>query len=162
MQRYCYLCKELKADGLFSPSNKETRRGELKGKCKSCISASNKKYRENNKEELRAYEKKRRLDPERVDQDRRRSYKRRYGITEEHYLKMREEQGYRCAICGMHEEEHRDKWNGHLHIDHCHATGEVRALLCGGCNRGLGCFNDNVDKIIMAKEYLEKYKNLTK
>lgn len=40
----------------------------------------------------------------------------------------------RCAICG---EERPMDGRGGLHVDHDHATGEVRGLLCGNCNASL-------------------------
>lgn len=47
---------------------------------------------------------------------------------------MYEAQAGRCAICG---EERALEGRGGLHVDHDHATGEVRGLLCSGCNASL-------------------------
>jgi hypothetical protein len=55
--------------------------------------------------------------------------KTRYGITLEDYERMLNEQRERCAIC----EEEKE-----LVVDHDHATGEVRGLLCRSCNFQLG------------------------
>ena len=52
-----------------------------------------------------------------------------YGITKEQYEKMLEQQGGECAICKIIEK---------FVIDHDHETGEVRGLLCKGCNNTLG------------------------
>jgi hypothetical protein len=62
--------------------------------------------------------------------------RRNYGITQDEYLRMEASQGGRCAICGT---EDKGKWQ-YLHVDHCHATGKVRGLLCVKCNTALGWF----------------------
>ena len=70
-----------------------------------------------------------------------------YGITACEYTKMRILQNDACAICGS---------VGDLHIDHDHATGKIRGLLCGKCNRGLGQFEDSVEHMRSAVEYLTR------
>lgn len=40
-------------------------------------------------------------------------------------------------------------------IDHCHKTGEVRGVLCSGCNLGLGHFTDSITKLQNAIKYLK-------
>lgn len=58
-------------------------------------------------------------------------FKARYGITREDYDLMLEGQGGTCAICGSPPKANR------LHVDHDHATGRVRGLLCTKCNTSL-------------------------
>jgi hypothetical protein len=55
-------------------------------------------------------------------------------ITAIQYLNLLESQGRTCGICGLF------WWVGRkmLAVDHSHATGEVRGLLCGRCNYRLG------------------------
>jgi len=76
-----------------------------------------------------------------------------YGITEEQYQAMLEAQGNACAICGSTE------WPGARPgspcVDHDHATGKVRGLLCGHCNSGLGHFRDDQERLRAAIRYLE-------
>lgn len=74
---------------------------------------------------------------------------RRYGIEPSDFVRMLAEQGGVCAICGGRNSRGQD-----LHIDHCHATGRVRGLLCGLCNRGLGMFRDSVPTLAKAIGYL--------
>ena len=62
------------------------------------------------------------------------------------------EQGGGCAICG------REAWEercGKLHVDHCHASGKVRGLLCEKCNHGIGEFRDDPVLLVQAVAYLE-------
>jgi hypothetical protein len=67
--------------------------------------------------------------------------RRQYGITLAEYEEMLKAQDYKCAICGNEDEVEGRR----LAIDHCHTKGNVRGLLCGKCNRGLGLFYDNLD-----------------
>jgi hypothetical protein len=74
-----------------------------------------------------------------------------YGITRQQYEQMLEAQGGVCAICEQPETA-IDKRNGrvrNLAVDHDHETGAIRGLLCGNCNKALGCFKD--DPEIMRK-----------
>ena len=63
------------------------------------------------------------------------------------------EQGNKCAICKSPPKKQR------LSIDHCHATGKVRGLLCSPCNLALGLFRDNKDFLLESIEYLERSKD---
>jgi hypothetical protein len=70
---------------------------------------------------------------------------RRYGITAEEADYLLEQQGGLCAIC---------KAAPANHVDHDHATGVVRALLCFNCNGGLGQFKDNPGLLHAAAYYV--------
>lgn len=74
-----------------------------------------------------------------------------YGITLEHFNKMKVKQGGCCAICNK-------KPKTTLCVDHDHETGKVRGLLCGVCNRSLGLFQDDLDILRQAVKYLRKHK----
>ena len=76
--------------------------------------------------------------------------KRRYGISPEEYNEMFEMQKGCCYICKRHQTEFKNK----LHVDHNHHNGELRRLLCGNCNTGLGMFMDSPELLIKAAEYL--------
>ena len=72
-----------------------------------------------------------------------------YGLSVQQYLEMYDKQEGKCAICNRKPHTKRG-----LHIDHCHKTGEVRGLLCHGCNIGIGNFKHSTDLIKNAIEYL--------
>jgi hypothetical protein len=74
-----------------------------------------------------------------------------YGLTATEYDALYAAAQSRCQICGVHE----DDIYGTLCIDHCHATGRVRGLLCRNCNSALGKFNDDPKMLRAAAEYLE-------
>lgn len=73
-----------------------------------------------------------------------------YGLTKEGLSVMLSEQGDACKICG-HKFGQADR---DMHVDHDHATGKVRGLLCYHCNRGLGSFKDSVESLSNAIAYL--------
>lgn len=69
-------------------------------------------------------------------------------MTPEQYDAMLSEQAGRCAIC-------QDR-PPRLYIDHDHATGEVRGLLCNRCNVALGFLRDSPEAAIAAAMYLSR------
>jgi len=93
------------------------------------------------------------------DYERNHSLKKKYGISLEIFNQMLEVQKGLCAICNKPELD-IVKATGKtkpLSVDHCHAKGHVRALLCRACNHGLGNFKDNPDLLLAAAAYLTKY-----
>lgn len=75
--------------------------------------------------------------------------KRCYGISPEQHEALLTRQGGACAICRKRSDEP-------LIVDHCHLTGEVRGLLCRGCNLGLGFFKDDARLMAAAIAYLAR------
>ena len=133
--RTCIGCKET------YPLTKEffwsNGRNYLKTKCKKCGAIDKRKWIIKNKERasrifLRS------------------NLKQSFGLTEDDYYNMVKEQSNKCAICG------RTPFgkNKRLCVDHNHSTGKVRGLLCQKCNRGLGCFGDDLDTLKVATQYL--------
>ena len=77
-----------------------------------------------------------------------------YGLGKEQFLQMLEEQNNRCKIClKLFSEKGYDV----PRIDHCHATGKNRGLLCNNCNRGLGFFLDSAELMERAAHYISEY-----
>ncbi len=75
---------------------------------------------------------------------------RRYGVSAVRFEEMHESQGGLCLICHSPELS-----KPVLCIDHDHATGKIRGLLCIRCNAGLGQFRDNPAIMRAAAIYIE-------
>lgn len=76
------------------------------------------------------------------------------GITSADYEAMLERQGGKCAICRGAGDQRIDV-RRRLFLDHDHATGYARGLLCPRCNTGLGQFKDSKSNLLAAVKYLE-------
>jgi hypothetical protein len=74
--------------------------------------------------------------------------KQRYGIGADVVELMLDAQKWRCLICatGLTAKT--------AHVDHDHATGAVRGILCFNCNGGLGQFRDNPAWLRQAADYV--------
>lgn len=125
-------------------------------KCPSYIEAQR---RTDNRPERRAAQNRRRNLTTANDAERRRylnlrTNMRRLGIevTWEQYQGWKSRQNGLCVICGQLAEGK----NGHT--DHDHETGQLRDLLCGNCNRGIGAFHDNPVLLRAAAEYIERHR----
>jgi hypothetical protein len=75
-----------------------------------------------------------------------------YGITPSEYESLCRAQGGVCAIC-----RNTCVTGRRLAVDHCHATGAVRGLLCGKCNQAVGLLGDNPSTARDAAKYLEEW-----
>lgn len=113
------------------------------------------KWRKKHKSKVKKYNKKwKQNNPDWQDQAYFNAIKRKYGITKEAYLRMAENQGNKCKICGEPDTRR-------LHLDHNHSTGQVRDLLCNECNLGIGYFKDNTALLLKVIEYLDRHNNST-
>lgn len=74
-----------------------------------------------------------------------------YGLTLEEFRDLRARP---CAICGKTDFSGRND----RCIDHDHATGRVRDLLCRNCNSAIGLLGDDPDLIRRAAEYLDHHR----
>lgn len=83
---------------------------------------------------------------------RRSHLKTKYGLSYDDFDRILRLQGGGCAICGREKPKGR---GDRLYVDHCHATGIVRGLLCNCCNTSLGRFRDDPELLRKAALYLE-------
>lgn len=126
-EKWCSACKAwLPLSDFGSDKSRKDGRANV---CRPCSRARYKAWTAANSERHRAQTRKRAAQvplAHRRDLHR----KHRYGMEPGEYDRRMAAQGGRCAICG---EEPRKA----LVVDHDHATGVVRGLLCYTCNRGL-------------------------
>ena len=107
-------------------------------------------YDKARREKLKAEGKLKPVDAEAL---RARMLKRNYGITPKDYDAMVETQNNECLICFASGDKERNK---RLVVDHCHASGKVRGLLCNKCNLLLGHADDTIDRLERAILYLKE------
>jgi hypothetical protein len=138
--RLCSTCNIRMPIENFAKSNSKD--GHF-ASCKKCRYTATKKFLDVDRKERPDFYKKRSWESH---------LKNSYNLTQESVDALLQSQGCKCAICR--------KTIGHdrsdTHIDHCHSTGKVRGILCRKCNHGLGKFEDNVDKLYAAIEYLNR------
>lgn len=67
-----------------------------------------------------------------------------HGVTRSVAKEMKKDAS--CHLCGG---------DYNLAIDHCHATGVLRGILCAYCNTALGSFKDDTDLMGRAIAYLK-------
>ena len=134
-----------------------------RNECKPCFQADRKakynsaeavarvkRWQERNPERLAAYRAEYRNRPERKRKQRDTYYRRTFGITADDVDALIEKQAGQCAICGR-TPTRLASW----HVDHCHATGVVRGMLCIDCNQGIGKFHEDPARLHAAADYLE-------
>lgn len=128
------------------------RKHEARGLCEACYKAHQVRQNpERYKEYARVERAKRR--PKSRAAIRKWSLWQKFKITPEQYDEMLAAQDSLCALCLRHERTKSKR----LAVDHCHATGLVRGLLCGPCNVVLG-YIENPEWFGRAQAYLEKHK----
>ncbi len=79
-----------------------------------------------------------------------------YGLSRRDVSAMMVAQCCRCLICKIDfevDEERRSPRDWPV-VDHCHATGKVRGLLCGFCNSAIGYLREEPGNAVRAARYL--------
>ena len=83
--------------------------------------------------------------------------KHKYGLPHQRYLDMRRAQGGLCASCSKPQSAIYDDADS-LCVDHSHATGTVRSLLCHRCNLLIGAIESSGrDTVTAALAYLNAH-----
>jgi hypothetical protein len=143
-----FVCKDCGSRRSESEMFWTNRRGS--GQCREC----RKVYRKDYYARTRAHAIARAIAWKRANPARTKDFHRKakYGVPFGTYDRILAEQGSVCAICGAPEPS-----DASLHIDHDHATGQVRGLLCDLCNRGLGYFADSAERLDVAATYLRRW-----
>lgn len=161
IERHCNGCNTTKPISEFSKDR--WRKAGFTFKCKICRAKQTKNWVKNNPEKVKeanfkSKEKRKNFysSEEGILSSRKAHLKRMYDITIEQYNEMSEAQNHKCMICGGTEMNYKNKV---LCVDHNHATGKVRGLLCGLCNSGLGKFKENKQLLLNTIKYLEKYES---
>ena len=135
----CSTCKEMKDESCFHKAGNKARGYQF-----SCIECR-KKIKQKHKESMTS--------EEWYLTQRKYWLKSEYGLTLEQYNDLLKEQNHKCAICKTDE---TDVFKNLLYVDHCHSSGKVRGLLCHHCNTALGKFQDSVEVLSSAIDYLRK------
>ncbi len=131
----CWDCKHDKPPEAFAPA-KLRRKDYHCGECR--------------KAEYRAYY------HEHRDTMNKRAIARQHNTTVDVIEGMRAAQHDVCAICKRPETHMRNEHTIGLSVDHDHATGKLRGLLCFRCNTTLGRVNDNPELLEQMAAYLRR------
>jgi hypothetical protein len=131
----CLRCK--------APVGKKSRTGPYPSRCDDCKAALEQEYRKLYYQQNVGVE---------TSRSRAQNYKR-YGLTPETYEAMLKRQDRKCLICF----DELRTGRGGANIDHNHATGAVRGILCTLCNHLLGTARENLNILRAAIAYLEQH-----
>jgi len=131
----CSVCKEWKPLDAFPPDNRTT--FGRHSRCYECKRAGEREYQKSEK-----YLARRRM----------MEWKKRgiIDITADRYKEILAAQGGMCAICGATQGPRGKS----LCVDHDHATGETRGILCTKCNVAIGYLRDDPMLVARALAYL--------
>lgn len=141
-KKFCPRCKEVKNHESFYTTGQSN--DGFASYCIVCYKSIDKKHFE------RKYYKR---DKEKI---RGRNLQKKFGLTLEQYNQMAKAQDFKCAVCKQPETSKS------LAVDHDHKTGQIRGLLCGRCNPGLGFLKDDPERIRNLVKYLEQALELCK
>lgn len=174
MTRFCKKCFLTKEIEEFPRD--ATKKDGYAHACKICKKEQHTKWLDINRE---AYNKKRREDPKvkKENRERRNQYVKNKVATNPNYIREQNlqkdfglsikdfedlllVQNNKCWICNIDHELYRHIEGKRFAVDHDHKTGKIRGLLCHKCNTSLGKFQDSVEMLQKAIDYLNFYKEV--
>jgi hypothetical protein len=130
----CSTCKIKKSIDNFGKD--KSRKDGLNHVCKSCRKEYDRlKYARDPKKQISA------------------TLKYKYGVSLQQKQNMIASQNGGCVICKTKLDNGK-----HTCVDHCHATGKVRQILCKHCNSLLGNCKENIETLKNAIQYLITHK----
>lgn len=150
MIKICNKCNQSNPATTEFFYKKKSSRDGLQKACKKCISAQMLVFYKENNEKVKQKNRDHWRDNKELMRERR--LLKEYGMNQSDYNQMFMDQRGCCAIC----EEHQSNFKKTLAVDHDHANGKVRGLLCDGCNMGIGKLKDSIDLLNKASAYLSK------
>ena len=103
---------------------------------------------EKRREKERAYAAKYYENPENRTQRARRKRAAHHGLTADEYDAVIAKANGACELCAATDRK--------LVLDHCHATGVIRGVLCTACNTSIGKLGDTSKSLLRAVAYLQK------
>lgn len=158
MTKICITCKIEKP--LEDFGNRKDSKDGLNPYCKLCWNARSKRMYYQNPEYAKNYHIKYRASHKLELEDKR--LMRSYGITFDALIGLLKDQDNRCAICPTILDpktmDGKIKQNRpHIDHDHKHKYKNIRGVLCGKCNTGLGLFGEDINRLKSAIKYLEAH-----
>jgi hypothetical protein len=165
--RVCTLCKEWKEASHFPVHKARMHRPSrgLRSVCRPCRRLQLRQQRLDDIEHFRQIEResfKRRFHvngEKKCVRTRQWTLKYKFGMSFDDLLAMLDRQNWQCAVCpakitvSSYEKTKADV----ACVDHNHATGAVRGLLCNACNKGIGSLGDDPDRLENAARYLRSF-----
>ena len=154
VEKQCPRCQVTKPASEYYKA--AARKGGLSYECKVCHNIQLDEWRRNNPDKVRAVRQRATKKWQAANRDKMRCahLRRTYNMTLDDYKHMLADQNGCCAICGSSSPNNGDVTV--FAVDHDHATGNVRGLLCNPCNRGIGYLQDDVDVVAAATDYLRR------
>ncbi len=159
-EKVCALCGFAKPVSEFNKD--KTRKDGMHRECRECCKSRNKTRRANSfksPEARKEYlDKKKKYNRSVGYYDN--YFRKKFGITYEEVKSMFDAQFGRCAnracskeIVFYHDNEHGRAHPNRACLDHDHASGKVRALLCMSCNTVLGTLESKENVVLGLLEY---------